>query len=128
MEFSLFTFIMIFLKKNKMIISVLSFLLGLCILFFIMIYNYQERMIFFPDKLPAGYKFSFPTTFSEHNFRMEDGITLNGLIFQVENPKGLIFYLHGNAGALNSWGMMSQTYTSLGYNLFILDYRGYGKS
>jgi alpha-beta hydrolase superfamily lysophospholipase len=85
-------------------------------------------MIFFPDKLPASYKFQFSVTFSERNFRMEDGITLHGLIFQVKNPKGLIFYLHGNAGALDSWGMIAQTYTGLGYDLFILDYRGYGKS
>jgi len=119
---------MTFLKKNKMIITILSFLLAVCFLFFITLNYYQERMIFFPDKLPVNYKFSFLIPFQERNFRMDDGITLNGLIIQVKNAKGLIFYLHGNAGALNSWGMVAQTYTSLDYDLFILDYRGYGKS
>ncbi|UOQ73102.1 alpha/beta hydrolase [Hymenobacter cellulosilyticus] len=41
---------------------------------------------------------------------------------------GLIFYLHGNAGALDSWGDAATLYTRLGYSVFMLDYRGYGKS
>ena len=39
-----------------------------------------------------------------------------------------MFYLHGNGGALNTWGDIAGIYTSLNYDIFILDYRGYGKS
>ena len=38
------------------------------------------------------------------------------------------FYLHGNAGALDSWGEAAKTYTDMHYDVFMLDYRGYGKS
>lgn len=53
---------------------------------------------------------------------------MNGLLFTSEESKGLVFYLHGNAGALDSWGEVAKTYTRLNYNVFILDYRGFGKS
>jgi alpha-beta hydrolase superfamily lysophospholipase len=53
---------------------------------------------------------------------------VHGLLFQNDNPKGLVFYLHGNAGSNSSWGTIAGDYLENGYDFFILDYRGYGKS
>jgi len=47
---------------------------------------------------------------------------------KTENPKGLVFYLHGSGGSLASLEKGSEIYTQLGYNVFMLDYRGFGKS
>lgn len=57
-----------------------------------------------------------------------EGENINGLLFKADSSKGLIFFLHGNSGSLDSWGKISKTYTDLQYDLFILDYPGYGKS
>jgi alpha-beta hydrolase superfamily lysophospholipase len=89
---------------------------------------FQEKLIFFPQKLDKNYQFSFDQKFEEINIRTIDGISLNGLLFKADSSKGLIFYLHGNAGSLSSWGEVARTYTNLNYDVFILDYRGYGKS
>ncbi len=89
---------------------------------------FQEKLIFFPQKLDKNYQFSFDQKFEEINIRTIDGISLNGLLFKADSSKGLIFYLHGNAGSLSSWGEVARTYTDLNYDVFILDYRGYGKS
>ncbi|GAB3528402.1 alpha/beta fold hydrolase [Pontibacter brevis] len=85
-------------------------------------------MIFFPQKLPQDYAFNFSQEFEEVYIPAKDGTRLHGVLFKVASPKGLFFYLHGNAGSLDSWGWIAKTYTDLGYDIFILDYRGYGKS
>jgi hypothetical protein len=98
------------------------------ILICVVLYFVQEKLIFFPDKLDKNYKFLFAQPFEEVNIKTTDGNLLNGLLFKSDSTKGLVFYLHGNAGALNSWGAVGKRYTDLLYDVFILDYPGYGKS
>ncbi|AHJ99651.1 alpha/beta hydrolase [Hymenobacter swuensis] len=95
----------------------------------VLLYFQQERLLFFPTKLPADYRFRFNNRFEERWIPMADGTRLHSLLFPADSAsKGLIFYLHGNGGALDSWGEVAATYTRLGYSVFLLDYRGYGKS
>jgi hypothetical protein len=108
----------------KMLLIIPGIYIALCVLLFFI----QEKLIFFPQKLPPSYSFKFRNTFEELIIPTSDDYHLHGLLFKVDNPKGLIFYLHGNAGSLAGWGEVSETYTKLGYDVFILDYRGYGKS
>ncbi len=93
-----------------------------------LLYFFQEKLIFFPQKLAKDFLFQFDQTFEERFIEVEEGIVLHGLLFRAESSKGLIYYLHGNAGSLSSWGGVARTYTDLDYDVFILDYRGYGKS
>lgn len=89
---------------------------------------FQEKLIFFPEKLDKDFRFAFNQPFEEKFIRTPDNKILHGLSFKAASSKGLIFYLHGNAGSVNSWGSLAERYTSLNYDVFILDYRGYGKS
>lgn len=116
------------LSTKKLLLRTLKLLLTLYVLICISLYFFQEKLIFFPDKLDKDYKFSFIQCFEEINIKARDGNFLNGLLFKSDSPKGLIFYLHGNAGSLNTWGEVAKRYTDLQYDVFILDYPGYGKS
>lgn len=40
----------------------------------------------------------------------------------------MYFICMAMAGSVNGWGNSAATYTALGYDVFIIDYRGYGKS
>lgn len=116
-------------RTMKMIlISILSSVLILYLFVCAIAYLYQEKLIFFPATLSKEYTFQFQQAFEELFIPAADGTKLHGILFKTKAPKGLIFYLHGNGGAIDSWGGIAQTYTRLGYDLFILDYRGYGKS
>ncbi|WP_294184353.1 alpha/beta fold hydrolase [uncultured Sphingobacterium sp.] len=82
----------------------------------------------FPGKNTDSLIFHFDTPFEEKFISVNDSTTLHGLIFKVKKPKGLIFYLHGSNNALDKWGKIASVYTVNGYDIFMLDYRGYGKS
>ena len=108
----------------KLLITLTSFYVLMCALLFF----FQEYLIFFPEKLERTYKFKFNQKIEEINIKTKDQKLLNGLLFKVESSKGLIFYLHGNAGSLRAWGEVARTFTDLNYDVFIVDYRGFGKS
>lgn len=118
------------------IIKTLKFLMLVLASFFVVIYllvvSYiyfnQVGMVFQSARLPKDYQFEYQQKFEELNIRSFDGVHLNGLLFKAENSKGLVFYLHGNAGTLETWGKIAKIYTNLGYDIFILDYRSFGKS
>jgi len=93
-----------------------------------LLYVFQENLIFFPHRLDRHYQFKFSWPFEEIFIHAEDGTLLHSLLFRVEDPRGVIFYLHGNAGSLRNWGSVAQVYTDLNYDVFLLDYRGFGKS
>lgn len=102
--------------------------MGVYVVVCVFLYFFQEQLIFFPEKLTPDHKFQFDQKFEEMDIRTRDGKVLNGLLFKADSAKGLIFYLHGNAGSINSWGSVGNTYVNIGYDVFLLDYRGYGKS
>lgn len=70
----------------------------------------------------------YQNSFKEIAIKTTDGATISNLYFEAENPKGVVYFLHGNAGNLATWGDVAPIYLQLGYNVFITDYRGFGKS
>src|SRR5688572_22401891 len=121
--------IMVFsIRTKKLLLRVLKLVLVVYILMCGFLFFFQEKLIFFPEKLDKDFKFSFDQKFEEINIQTKDNKSLNGVLFTSDSSKGLVFYLHGNAGCVNSWGNVAKRYTDLNYDVFILDYRGYGKS
>jgi pimeloyl-ACP methyl ester carboxylesterase len=113
---------------KKFIFRSISIVVAIYFLLCTGLYLFQERLLFFPQHLDKKYKFSFEVPFEEVSINAKDGKLLNGVLFKANSTKGLIFYLHGNAGSIESWGQVAKFYTDLDYDVFMLDYRGYGKS
>jgi pimeloyl-ACP methyl ester carboxylesterase len=114
------------MKKTIKIVAItlISIYIVVCItLFFI-----QENLIFFPEKLNAEHQFEFTETYEEIVLKTPDGAQLNALLFKSDSTKGLVFYLHGNSGSLRSVGELAKLYTQYNYDVFMIDYRGFGKS
>ena len=87
----------------------------------------QERLIFQPSPLPSDHRFGLGADVHEVDVEVP-GARLNALHLRLPHPDGVVFYLHGNAGNLASWFVNGDFYRGMNVDLFMLDYRGYGKS
>jgi pimeloyl-ACP methyl ester carboxylesterase len=87
----------------------------------------QEKLIFRPDRLAADHRFDVPPDVHEDWIDVP-GARLNALHLRLPDPRGVVFYLHGNGGSLASWWINAEFYRRLNLDLYMIDYRGYGKS
>lgn len=92
-----------------------------------LMYARQERLIFHPDVLSNDHGFQFADT---REVALEvAGARLSALHMKLPNAKGVVFYLHGNGGSLESWFPgANDFFRQANFDLFMIDYRGYGKS
>jgi alpha-beta hydrolase superfamily lysophospholipase len=106
---------------------ILIILFGIVAGILLSIYFLQDKLIFNPIRLPMDYHFPFKNA-EEYTFKVADGADLNCLLFKSKESKGLIFYIHGNADNLRYWGDFAEFFTDLGYDVFMYDFRSFGKS
>ncbi len=108
------------LQAALAVVAVYALLLAL-------VWSLQERLIFLPSTLPAGHRFDFGTDVHEDWIDVP-GARLHALHLRNREPRGVVFFLHGNAGNLEGWFSNADFYRRLNLDLYMLDYRGYGKS
>jgi hypothetical protein len=104
------------------VLAAVLYLLVLVALWFL-----QERLIFHPTPLPADHRFAFGSDVTEVRIEVP-GATLSALHLRTPSPKAIVLYLHGNAGNLEMWFSRVGDWRTAGVDLFMIDYRGYGKS
>ncbi|WP_340198536.1 alpha/beta hydrolase [Ascidiimonas sp. W6] len=95
----------------------------------IVVYFLQERLIFKPEKLPSDFEYQYQNQiFEEYNIEVDENININGVHFKVKNPKGIVLYLKGNSRSIKGWGKFAIDFTRYGFDVLMIDYRGFGKS
>ena len=92
-----------------------------------LLYWQQEALLFHPQPLPAHHRLATEPDVHEETVAVP-GATLSVLHLRLAEPKGVVFFLHGNAGNLAGWFTDTAFYRQAGYDLVMPDYRGYGKS
>ena len=108
---------------------ILMIVLAIYLAISIVLYFLQDYLMFKPEKLPADFQFYYENQETEeYNVETRDGATLNGLRFIAKDPKGIVFYLKGNSKSIKGWGKFAVDFTRLGYDVLMVDYRGFGKS
>ena len=93
-------------------------------------YYVQDYFLFKPEKLSKDFQFYYDNQDTKEYFlETRDGAKINGLLFKSKNrPKGLVLYLKGNSKSIKGWGKFAVDFTRHDYSVFMVDYRGFGKS
>ena len=68
-------------------------------------------------------------SYTEHRLEVEDSVAIYSYKFKPSGtPKANIFLIRGNNGNISSYGNSIKPLVDNGFNVYSLDWRGYGKS
>lgn len=98
------------------------------ILFLLFARYIERRSIYFPMKDVISNPASVGLAYEEVYFDTPDYKRLNGWYIANDKAKFTIIFCHGNAGNISHRLEKILIFYNLGLNIFIFDYRGYGKS
>ena len=88
----------------------------------------DRYFIFFPERTVSRDPGDRGLEFEDVYFTASDGVRLNGWLVPGRSDTTLL-WLHGNAGNIaNRVDNIAEVHDALGVNVFIFDYRGYGRS
>ncbi len=98
----------------------------------------EESMIFYPTRYPDGFwdtealSRSAGVAVEDHFFRTDDHLRLHGWWCSPEKRGGtadlVLLWFHGNAGNLSHRADLMLKLAGLPVQVFLVDYRGYGRS
>ena len=108
-------------------------LFGACIYLVLIAFVYysQSSLIYYPN-MPGRNLVATPEhiglKYQNVQLVTADGINLHGWFIPGKNAKGTVLFFHGNAGNISHRLESIDIFNKLDLNVFIFDYRGYGKS
>jgi fermentation-respiration switch protein FrsA (DUF1100 family) len=111
-------------------------LAGSALLFSLGAFFMDRRFIFFPDRVLVASPEAYGLPFEDMTMITGDGVKIHGWFVPApapQTPSGAppftIIMMHGNAGNISHRIDWARLYRDrLGVNVFLLDYRGYGRS
>jgi pimeloyl-ACP methyl ester carboxylesterase len=87
----------------------------------------QEKLLFEPTPLPPDTKLSDDPDVHERWIEVP-GARLSAVQFRRPQPRGVVFFLHGNSGNLLDCLADLDVFREVDFDVVMFDYRGYGKS
>ncbi|HEY4110639.1 alpha/beta hydrolase [Puia sp.] len=121
------------MNKKKLFRWLKVFILLYCLVG-IAVYYGQERLIFHPVKAQRNTWYNFDQPSTELNLNYDQNTNLNIVEFRATDrpkdslAKGVVLFFHGNAANIAGWASNAGDFTAKGYEVWMMDYPGYGKS
>jgi len=88
----------------------------------------QSRFLYFPSREMVASPADLGLPYQEVRMKTEDGVAIHGWWLPNENAGATVLFLHGNAGNISYWLDAVRGYHACGWNVLLIDYRGYGLS
>jgi fermentation-respiration switch protein FrsA (DUF1100 family) len=110
---------------SRVALSAAAVYLLLCAALFFL----QDHMIYQPLREIGVNPSAIELQYEDIEFRASDGVALHGWFIPTEGPPGgVLLFFHGNAGNISHRLDSIRIFHDLGLDVFIFDYRGYGRS
>jgi len=104
---------------------------GFYVLLALMLFLFQDRMVFLSN-LPGRALTATPRDagfdYEDVTLETSDGLKLHGWYVPAAQARGVVLFLHGNAGNISHRLDSIAIFRELGLDTLIIDYRGYGQS
>ena len=114
--------------NSKILKKVLTRLVIYCLVIFFWVRFLEFRNLFHPIRKLEATPQDIGLRFEDILFPVGNQEQINGWFIKAPNAQGTIIVLHGNAGNISHRLEKIACLYSLGLNVFIFDYRGFGKS
>jgi uncharacterized protein len=115
-------------RERVIACSVAIAFLGLAL--FIGLRWFEHAVSIHPVQYDARLGWMQPSEASDVWFTTTDGLRLHGWLFKSSSQPATatIIYFHGNGGNISNVGWVGERLASKGFNVLLMDYRGYGRS
>lgn len=96
----------------------------------ILVYRFQDRFLFRPVALSEDHRYDFGIPHRERNLRFSETANISIVEFPapVESRRGIVLYYHGNRRNISWYARHVGGFHRNGYDVWMIDYPGYGKS
>ena len=118
-------------KKQLSWFSIFKIVLSVYAVTGIVLWHLQEKILFHPTPLSSHATFEFEQPFREYLLPVSDNSRLSIVRFfpaDTLHKKGVVLYFHGNRENINRYARFAEDFTSVGYEVWMMDYPGFGKS
>ncbi len=122
------------MTKFKKIFKWTKFIIIIYSLIGITLFYLQDKILLHPKSLPLDYKFKFSNSFKELFIPVNKTDTIHLVQFFSEKAedtsksKGVILFFHGTKGNVQDCAERVDLFVKKGYEVWIPDYPGFGKS
>jgi fermentation-respiration switch protein FrsA (DUF1100 family) len=108
--------------------SIIALLLSLYVGLVVFLFLMQDRMVYFPIRRITAVPADIGLPYEPVRLETADGVKVSGWFVPAEQARGVVLFLHGNAGNISHRLDSINTFHRLDLSVFIIDYRGYGQS
>jgi fermentation-respiration switch protein FrsA (DUF1100 family) len=117
-------------RRRRWSIAVLAVLVLVLATAFFALRWLEQGITFHPVRFTDGEHWLKPAQAEDVWIRTSDGENLNGWFFtSVTQPaQATIIFFHGNGGNISNLGWVGERLAARGFDVLLIDYRGYGKS
>jgi fermentation-respiration switch protein FrsA (DUF1100 family) len=112
----------------KILINLLTFIVLMMAGLYALVRHLEKNAVFFPSRNIAVDPSALGLPWENIYFKTGDDVLLNGWFFKRPGARSTVLFAHGNAGNMSDRLFKVRFFHDLGLNLFMFDYRGYGKS